>query len=199
MNKVFDIKFTFVAVVIGTVLIIASASLVTIHHFSQINAEKQAQEIVAEMKALIPEVSVGIPDGRTDIGMPVMQISGEDFIGYIEIPTHNKALPIHNKWNKYKAANFPCKFAGSMYDGTLVIGTVENAGQLDIAKTIAGGEPINIVDVTGLKYTYAVTDIYKTKDVSAEALSEINAELIIFVRSSFVKDYVVISCETGYK
>ena len=199
MRRISDKKITSIALIAGIVLVILSSTLVAIHHFSQTNSGKQAQKIVEEMKAVIPEEETGVPDGRADVEMPVMQISGNDFIGYIEIPEYNKSLPVCSEWSKYKASDFPCRLKGSMYDGTLIIGSVENTGQFDVAKLIGGGQEINMIDMTGLKYTFAVTDIYKTKDVSVENLSSKEADLVIFIRSRYSKDYLVISCEAGYR
>lgn len=196
MKKITDKKITSIALIIGITLVIISSVLVAIHHFSQVGSEKEALKIVEEIKSVIPETETGIPDGRVDAEMPVMQISGNDFIGYMEIPEYDKSLPIYSEWSKYKVADFPCRLKGSMYDGTLIIGSVENPGQLDVAKLIAGGQEINIVDMTGLKYKYKVTDIYKTKDVSTEKLSAIGVDLVIFIRSHFAKDYMVVCCDT---
>jgi len=144
----------------------------------------------------MPEESQGIPGEMHDPEMPVVEIEGNDFVGMIEVPKYSKALPVYGSWEKNKITDFPCRYMGSMYDGSLIIGTVEDLGQFDIAKGLAGGDEVTFTDVTGLKYTYIITDAYKTKDVSTAALMAAEGELVLFVRSTYGTDYMVICCNS---
>lgn len=196
MSSVRSNKIAAVAMILGIVLIMASLAIVAAHHFLQKNATEQIQTIAAEIKSMMSEETYGIPGDHNDPEMPVVEIGGNDFVGLIEVPKFNKILPLYSSWEKSKITDFPCRYMGSMYDGSLIVGTVEDHGQFDIAKGIAGGDELTFTDVTGLKYNYIITDAYKTKDVSTEALTAIDGELVLFVRSTYGTDYMIICCNS---
>ena len=189
-------KIVKITMTLGIVLILASVTAVTVHHFSQKNAAQQIQTIAAELISMMPETEYGTPGRTGDTEMPVHEIDNNDFIGLIEIPAYQKVLPVYSEWDKKKITKFPCRYMGSMYDGSLVVGTVEDPGQFDCAKEITGGIEVTFTDVTGLKYTYIITDAYKTEDVSTEKLTESGGELVLFVRSTYGSDYMIISCSS---
>ena len=189
-------KLITAAIILGSILIIVSLATVAVHHFSQKSASENLPVIVENMKSMRPEETHGITGEMHDPEMPVVEIEGNDFVGMIEVPKYSKALPVYSSWEKNKITDFPCRYMGSMYDGSLIVGTVEDHGQSDIAKGIAGGDELTFTDVTGLKYNYIITDAYKTKDVSTEALTAIDGELVLFVRSTYGTDYMVICCNS---
>lgn len=189
-------KITTAIMILGIVLIMVSLAAVAVYHFSQKNAAEQLTSIVSEMRAMMPGETYGTPGPDIDTEMPVVEIGGNDFVGLIEITEHNKVMPVYSGWEKSRITEFPCRFTGSMYDGSLIIGAVEDPGQFDIVKTVAGGDEVTFTDVTGLKYTYIITDAYKTKDVSTENLTAAEGELVLFVRSTYGRDYMIICCNS---
>ncbi len=195
MRKLEGKKVTAIAMVLGVLLIVASMAAMIFNHVSQNKYKEEIPQIVSEIYSLIPEVMDSVPDAPADITMPVMEIGGQDYVGILEVPAYGKVLPVYGEWNKRKVSRFPCRFTGSIYDGSLIIGTSENPGQFDITKVISGGDEVFFVDMTGLRYKYIVTDIFKTKDVSTSNLKAQEADLVIFVKSSYGSEYMIINCE----
>lgn len=196
--KIESKKITTIVMVLGAALIIAAMATVIIHHVSQNSYRDNVQQIVKDIYELIPDVEDAVPEISSDITMPVMEIDGYDFTGIIEVPAYGKTLPVYGGWQKNKLKRFPCRYTGSIYDGSLIIGASENTGQFDITKLITGGDEVLFTDMTGLRYPYVVTDIYMTKDVSTENLRAQKADLLLFIKSSFGSDYMLISCELDH-
>ena len=86
------------------------------------------------------------------------------------------------------------RFSGSMYSGSLIIGGSDNPGQLDFMKLITGGDTVYLTDMTGGRYSYTVTEILKTTDVSHDNLAAGDAALVLFVRNTYGFDYTVVRC-----
>lgn len=179
--------------ILGAALVAAAIIMVVTNLISQSANSKEAEKLADTISSLIPQVSSGAPDGRYQTVMPVLEIEGDDFCGLLEVPGYNAKLPVCNNWQKGDVNKFPHRFLGSMYDGTLVIGGSDSKGQMDFIAVISNGDKVCITDVNGIRYTYQVTAVEKTKDVSSENLSG-KSDLALFARNSFGFDYTVVRC-----
>lgn len=194
MSKVNGGKLTRILTVAGIALILASVVLIGISAITEKRAEKRAGEIVETLRSLMPEAADGVPDDRVNLTMPMLELDGENFVGIFEIPKYESALPICGVWESGKVSDYPCRYIGNMYDGSLIIGGSDNQGQFDFTKLITADDVVYITDVTGLRYSYVVTEISKTTDVSTENLVSSEADLVLFARNTYSLDYTVIRC-----
>ena len=194
MKKSANKKITIILSCIGVLLILAAGALVLSTYLGGKRAHTNAKEIVSKMYSLMPDIKNGAPDDRSNVTMPMLEIGGENFVGIIEVPDFEKTLPIYGKWEPSSVTSYPCRYMGSAYDGSLIIGGSDNEGQFDFVKTISNGNNVFVTDTTGLRYKYAVTDINRTNDVSTENLTSQKADLILFARNTYSRDYTVIYC-----
>ena len=123
--------------------------------------------------------------------MPVLSIDGADFAAIIEVPAYSAKLPVYGRWDALKVSAYPCRYTGSMYDGSLVIGMGESA----VMQSISVGDAVYITDMTGLCYAYGVSDVIVTDDVSTEHLTSLDADLVLFARRSYSGEYTVVCCK----
>ncbi len=194
MGKI-KLKLPDIGIIIGILLVAAACAVLILSRINQKNAAQNAEETVLLLRDLMPDTINCVPDDRGNIIMPAMEINSDSFVGIIEVPKYNCSLPIRETWAKNKTDNSPCKYFGSIYDGSLIIGGSDNGGQLDFARIIENYDNVFITDMTGSRYKYTVSDIRRTKDVSAEYLTSADADLVIFAKNSFSFDYTVIRCE----
>lgn len=187
-------KISLLLTVTGILLIILSSGLVFFSVHSQKTAVKENNRLVSVLYSLMPEVTDGVIDDRVNKDMPLLQVDGMDFAGIIEVPTYNRTLPIFANWDKSRVSSFPCRYSGSIYNGNLIIGGSDNSGQFDFMKQITVSDTVFITDVTGARFTYQVTDIKLTRDVSSESLEATDADLIFFARNTYSLDYTVVIC-----
>ncbi len=197
MRKI-KLKLSDIGIIIGILLVVASVAILIFSEINQKNAAQNAKETVLVLRDLMPDVDDAVPDDRANVIMSAMEIKNESFVGIIEVPKFDCSLPIRETWKKSKADNYPCKYLGSIYDGSLIIGGSDNDGQLDFARLIENYDNVFITDMTGSRYKYTVSDIRRTKDVSTEYLTSVDADLVIFAKNSFSFDYTVIRCEFDY-
>lgn len=195
MKKTKSKKLTSVFMIFGIILIVLSVTAVLVSEISKNNSIKNTEVIVSELRSLMPETVDCVPDDRINTVMPILQVKKDDFVGIIEVPLFGTELPLCDEWNGTRVSQYPCRYMGSTYDNSLIIGGSDNKGQFDFIKKISNGDIVSVTDATGQRFSYTVTDIRKTKDVSTENLTSKDCDLVLFARNSFAFDYTVVRCD----
>ena len=154
------------------------------------NSEKQAQYYVSTLQALIPEPQNAVPEARRDNTMPVLSVDGIDFVGVIAFPRYGSELPVCADWGK--ASKYPCRFSGSIYDGTMQIGATTQKGQCDFYRELSVGDAVSYTDAEGNQYTYTITSLQYEKHVDQAALQQKDAALTLFIKNIYSFEYLVV-------
>ena len=184
--------------ILGCVLF---ASGVAAALFSQIwgrqngaNAREAAQQLLSRM----PQTTRGLPHTRQNTAMPVLQLEGMDYVAVLEVPRFDKVLPVANQWNSGELRRQPCRYYGSAWDNTLVIGGSDGKGQLDFITRIDVGTQVFVTDMTGARFAYRVREVERAKKADADTLLAEDG-LTLFARNSYGLEYVILRCapETG--
>lgn len=176
---------------LGVALVLLSVVFVALDYINQKSQIEENAETVSTLKSLMPEPQNGIFDNVTNTEMPRQEIGGDDFVGIIEIPQYSVNLPIYAEWNESKVSDFPCRYVGSVYNKTLIIGGTDNESQFDFTKSISVGDKAFITDTAGAKFGFSVTSIEITDDID-QAISKNESDLMLFVKNSYSFDYTVI-------
>ena len=115
----------------------------------------------------VPECEgiIEIPD------MPVMEIDGNEYIGYIELPTLDLRLPVMSEWSYPKLRIAPCRYWGSVYDDSMVILAHNYERHFGSISLLEPGTPVQFVDADG--------NIYKSVVAEHEILEKQDVELMI--------------------
>ena len=125
--------------------------------------------------------------------MPALSIEGTDFIGILELPSHGSALPVCADWGK--PSRYPCRFSGSIYDGSIQIGGTSQKGQYDFYREISVGDSLFFTDMTGNRYAYTVTAIRYETHADQDALAREDASLTLFIKNIYAFEYMIIFCD----
>ncbi len=184
-------------IALGIGLVALSAGMLIFSQVSQKMAADQARKLVVQLRQLMPAVQEASPDDRINVEMASMEVDGANFCGILEIPAYNADLPIGASWNTKTLRRYPCRLTGGIYNGSLILGGSDNAGQLDFMQQITGGEKVYVTDMTGNRYRCAVSDVYRTKSVTTEYLMELDADLVLFAKNTYSLDYTLVLCKFG--
>lgn len=158
-----------------------------------INASIQKSGIyVKTLINLIPEPQDAALEERRDNTMPVLSIDGTDFVGILEMPRYELALPVGADWGSI--TKYPCQHDGSIYDCTMKIGATSQKGQYDFYREISVGDTVIFTDVEGNRYTYTVTNLKYESRADQTALNRADAALTLFVKNVYDFDYLIVSC-----
>ncbi len=181
-----------ICITAGLCLLVVAIALFGWWSISISRSEKQAQSYVDRLQALVARPQDAVPAPRGNNDMPALSVSGTDFVGIIELPDYNSVLPVGGDWGK--VSKHPCRFDGSVYDGTLQIGATTQKGQYNFYRELSVGDKVVYTDMEGNRYTYMITSVRNEKHVDKEALERDDAQLTLFIKNIYSFDYLVVYC-----
>ena len=181
-----------VCVITGVCLVVVGVLALTFWQGSITFSKQKAASYVNTLTTLIPEPQGTVIEERRDNNMSVLSLEGKDFVGILEMPRYELALPVCAKWGNL--TRFPCRFSGSVYDKTMQIGATSQNGQFDFYREISVGDTVKFTDVEGNVYTYVVTNLSYEKHAAKSALEREDSALTVFVKNIYGFEYLIISC-----
>lgn len=182
----------------GAALVTCSLVLVLVGQIVENRAQKQAAAMAAHLKEILPSATVGVQDTYSSMQMPSLEIDSKNIIGLLEIPAWEVSLPIGSSWDRRLLTTFPQRFSGTVYDGSLIVGGRDGAGQLDCLKKLDIGDVITVTDMTGARFTYAVDRVERKSSAAAEVLQDDTSDLTLFARGEYSLEYVVVRCKQSH-
>lgn len=156
-------------------------------------SEKEAAILADTLRALMPGQQNAVPEERRDNTMSVLSLDGTDFIGILEMPRYGSLLPVAADWGDLR--KYPCRFSGSIYDGSIQIGGTTQKGQYDFYREISVGDSLFFTDMEGNCYAFAVTDLRYEKHADQDALQRKEAALTLFIKNEYAFEYIIVSCD----
>lgn len=194
MKKGFTIQK--VCVLVGICLLAGAVVILALWSWNIHSSEKQAQYYVNTLQALMPEPQNAVPEERRDNTMSVLSVDGIDFVGIVELPRYESTLPICADWGK--TSKYPCRFSGSVYDGTMQIGATTQKGQYDFYRELSVGDTVIYTDVEGNRYTFTITTLRYEKHADQAALQYEEAPLTLFIKNIYSFEYLIVFCDVLY-
>lgn len=180
--------------VLGGLLILAGLVLLLFLQVQTKRADRINDEIIQTMETILTNRRKGTKDAERKTEMPAMELYDEDFIALLEIPAYGLKLPVCGTWDKGKVAFYPCRFHGSAYDGTLIVGGYDQSGQFDFFDRIQNGSTVTVTDMTGTTFSYEVDRVERSSSAQAEVLMNGGADLTLFVRDAQLLEYIILRC-----
>lgn len=188
-------KKTNIFLVLGILLILGSMAWLMYSQIYARHAQTTAKQLTAQIEVLLPERYAAVAEAYANPDMPVLQVKGIDFSALIEVPAFGVTLPVCSEWNTELLHDFPCRFSGSTYSNSLIIGGSDQYGQFDFFTQLDTGELIIITDMLGAEYTYTAERIERSKSADYSRLSSADYPLTLFVRDSYSMDYILVRCK----
>ncbi len=193
MKKVKIPLLSLICTVIGVLLILSAAAILIIDSVdNKLNVEG-AEKALIKVEEILTDITDAFPEERYNDSMPSMEIEGMDIAGIIEVPRYNVKSVINATWDKNKSLAIPCRFTGSVYNRTLIIGAGD--GQFGFAKTMDDGELLYITDMEGGRYSYTVEKIEHSKSADIEKLQSGDWDMTVFVKISSSGEYLLLRCK----
>lgn len=119
-----------ICMLLGALLLAGAGFLLYENHREEVAAGNESAVVLTQLReALAEDAQTGaaaVPDHdetQTDAprDMPTLEIDGQAYIGYLELPTLGLTLPVMSDWSYEKLRIAPCRCWGSVYDDSLVI------------------------------------------------------------------------------
>lgn len=180
--------------IVGCLLIVCSLGALIGSKWLANRAAEDSQRVLSQMEEILPQASQGITDSFTDMQMPALQVEGCDYVAILEVPAYGVKLPVAAAWEAKEIYSHPCRFSGTVYDGSLVIGGADQQGQMEFLDRIYTDSAVTVRDMTGAAFDYVVADVRRSETAEADKLMEEGWDLTLFVRDSYTLDYIIVRC-----
>ena len=159
-------------ITIGVLCLLGAIGLVGYNIWDSDRAERASNDILA---ALIDRLNdnFGLLDedgvlhtrilddlsSLTEKEMPVEEIDGYDYIGFLQFPTLDLILPVMDTWDYTRLAISPCRYSGSYYTDDLVIcGHNYSKHFMPVKDNLKMGDDIYFINVKGERIHYIVVN-----------------------------------------
>lgn len=152
----------------GVLSILSATGLYLYNQWDEERAAKAAAQTADELAALIIErKSEELPEhtafdfGDKNEADNGIFLNGVRYIGILIMPAFDLALPVNSEWSYPKLRNSPCRYAGNIYDNTLVIAAHNYRTHFGNISALTKGETVILIDVFGTEHQYSVEHISK--------------------------------------
>lgn len=158
-------------------LLIAAALLLTVYNLLE---QQQGYEssifVVESLSQSIPETNEEPPETEDpqeaalleavqppfilhpDMPMPEAEIDGHLYIGIVEVPALDLALPVMSSWSYDQLKISPCRFWGSAYTHDLVISAHNYERHFGRLKDLPMGSEVRFTDMDGNVFVYSLVE-----------------------------------------
>lgn len=177
---------------IGALLLLFAIALIVRTFIGNQSSITNVTEVTEKIEEMIPPRTPGIIEQRYNAEMPMMNVYGNDYIGIVELPDRKIKLPVYSLWSENIVKTVPCRYSGSVYNGTLVIGGENTNGNFEFLTEIDSGDLITFTDMTGQEFSYEVSSITHSSKPDF-TLNE--SSFILFSYIDNISKYILVSCK----
>lgn len=162
--------------------------------------ETQAETEILGQQESLPEgiiIEEEIPDYilNPNMDMPTQSVDGYDYIGIIEIPASDIALPVITEWNYPALKIAPCRFEGSVYTDDIIIAAHAYKAHFKRIRDLSGGEKVTFTDAAGNEFVYEVVSIETVGGTDVEGLTSGEWDMTLFTCTVDGASRVVVRCD----
>lgn len=175
----------FFCMLTGLVMVVVALCMVWGNYRDAAEAKIQAENLMMDLrlelaqsiqpKETVPVLQDNTPDvllQPEDLQMTECVVDGYPCIGYISVPVLGLELPVLSQWSYPYLKVSPCRYAGSLKGGNLVIMAHNYNSHFGQLSTLSEKDTVIFTDMDGISWQFQVAAI----DVlSPEAVEEMTA------------------------
>lgn len=181
-----------VLMVVGTVLVVAAAGLLLYNQHESARAAHASQEAYSRLEAMVCEANAPVDSDPYE--MPVVNIDGYDYIGYLQIPALGLDLPVMDTWDYERLTVAPCRQFGTVRKNDLVIAGHNYASHFGGLSGLEQGDAVSFTDVDGRTCHYEVGAIEILDPTEVEAVRTSPWDLVLYTCTYGGRQRVVVQC-----
>lgn len=180
--------------ILGSALLISALLLLLYNLYEGFRAQKESAFVSENMKKQVESNAVQLNDEQSDLEipayelypdmeMPLMEIDGEMYVGYLEIPALELTLPVAGgEWNEAKMKKSPCLYEGTVYKKNMIIVGHNYRSHFSGLKKLPLDTEIIFIDAEGNRFEYrlAWTEVIDEMDTESMLAGEEEWDLTLF-------------------
>lgn len=163
----------------GTVLILSALSLYLYNRYEDAQAGQEAESLLSNVQTIIQEKET-FPLETLDPELPITEMDGYGYVGYISIPKLELELPIMSEWDYARLKISPCRQLGSSRTDDLVIAAHNYKNHFGYLYQLEVGDPVTFTDMDGIENLYEVAHIETLKPTEVEAIQNSGHDLVLY-------------------
>lgn len=189
---------------LGLALMLAAACLTAFNLREAQSARSASSQVTKQLVAAIEEtalsssvVSGAVESARplsTDV-MSTIAIDGREYVGFLRVPELGLELPVLAEWSYSGLRVAPCRYAGSVYAGNMVVAAHNYASHFGGLRGLSYGDEVSFVDVLGNVFTYRVASVEQLDPYAVEDMTESEYPLTLFTCTLGGANRVTVRCE----
>lgn len=189
-------KFSKYLIILGILCILLSITLYIKNKYQELDTGKKSKEVldIIETKINVSNKEE-IKSNTEDL---VLNISGYDYIGVINIPSLNIKLPIMRETDYDRLAISPCKYYGNINTNDLVLCAHDYVNQFGKISNLKEDDIIIITDVLGNNYVYKVVLTEELNPTDITNMIDSTFDLTLYTCSYGALKRITVRCNRIY-
>lgn len=144
-------KLGLVLMATGTLLVVIALLLFLFHMYEEQEANKTIEDVIDKIQDVDEDDFIGSDD------LPMVEIDGYYYIGYIHVPSIDLTLPVMAQWSEEGLKIAPGVYSGSILTNDCVIAGHNYAKHFSPLKYVSVGTEIIFTTFTGKSISYKVS------------------------------------------
>ena len=187
---------------LGLLLLVGAFALTGYNMWDEERADTLALETVRTLRSQTPDLEVLDPEGELipnyildeEREMPIIQIDGHDYVGYLDIPALELSLPVMESWSYPKLKIAPCRYEGSVYHNDMVIAAHNYTTHFGGLRNLIIGDEVRFTDGDGNVFTYKVSSLEQLQPTQVEEMCESDWDLTLFTCTLSGRQRMTVRC-----
>ena len=126
--------------------------------------------------------------------MPIIEIDGYEYVGFLDIPVLELSLPVMAEWSYPNLKLSPCRLTGSVYRDDMVVCAHNYQRHFGGLKTLATGDEVRFTDGDGNVFVYEVSSLEQLLPTQVEEMTEGGGDLTLFTCTIGGAQRVTVRC-----
>ena len=187
-------KAGIIFVTLGVVLILSALLLFLYNEFEDRRAGQQAESLMDEIHSAMADVTES--QETLPAEMPVVEIDGYEYIGYLSIPALELELPVMAEWDYSRLKIAPCRHFGSSRTDDLVIAAHNYKTHFGSLSKLESGAEVIFTDMDGIENRYElVRDPETLAPDAVDAVQNSGYDLVLYTCTPGGATRVVAFCD----
>ena len=191
-------KLGIAIVTVGAVLITSALLLLLYNRYQDAQAGtfviKGCMAIAAALLAKV-QAALDVHRGDLDPELPVVELDGYEYVGYVEIPALEVELPVLADWDYDRLKIAPCRQFGSSRTDDLVIAAHNYQTHFGRLKELKEGDTVRFTDMEGIVNTYAVSKCVTLQPTEVDAVQNSGYDLVLYTCTLGGRTRVTVFCD----
>lgn len=194
-------------IILGAVLIISALLLYFYNRNEDEAAGAQAESMLSDIRSAIfersaelspvpsPPESTAAETPELDPEMPIAEIDGYGYVGYVSIPAIEIELPVMADWDYNRLKIAPCRQFGSSRTDDLVIAAHNYQTHFKKLSQLQPGDSVVFTDMDGIENSYTVVESGTLAPTEVEAVQNSGHDLVLYTCTYGGATRVVVFCD----